>query len=158
MAGATLYVDFDDAKFRDVLSRVRGALDGDGMHALLERVGNHLFNSTRARAEQQVAPDGTPWAALSPRYQRRKAKTYPGRRILQREGHMLGDRLNYQVTEDTLLLGTSGKSKGGYEYPVAHQFGRGPVRARPFLGLSLEDEEAVLDIVEHHLSDALNVD
>lgn len=158
MAGATLYVDVDDSKFRDALSRVRGTLDRDGMQPLLERIGNHLFNSTRARAEQQVAPDGTPWAALSPRYQRRKAKIYPGRRILQREGHMLGDRLNYQVTDGTLLLGTSGLSKGGYAYPVAHQFGRGPVRARPFLGLSLADEEAVLTIVEHHLGDALNAD
>lgn len=154
MSGATLYVDIDDAKFRGALSRARDALGDEGMQPLLERIGNRLFNSTKARAEQQIAPDGSAWIALSPRYQRRKAKRYPGRRVLEREGHMLGDRLNYQVLGDTLLLGTSGKSKRGYPYPVAHQFGRGRVPARPFLGLSTEDEADILETVALHLADA----
>lgn len=156
MSGATLYIDIDDAKLREALRRARVALAGNAMRELLERLGNRLFNSTKARAEQQVAPDGSPWAALSPRYQRRKAKKYPGRRILEREGHMLGDRLAYQVTDDTLLIGTSGRSKRGYTYPLAHQFGRGRVPARPFLGLSAEDEADILETIELHLADAFD--
>ena len=80
------------------------------MQPLLERIGNHLFNSTRARAPnsrlRRMARRGGTQSALPAA----QGKIYPGRRILQREGHMLGDRLNYQVTDGTLLLGTSGLS------------------------------------------------
>lgn len=155
MAGATLFIEINDSPARAALQRMRGALGDDAMHGLLERVGNRLFNSTLERAEQQVSPDGAQWAQLSPRYLRRKARKYPGRRILQREGHMLGDRLNYQVMGDTLLVGTSGKSPRGYAYPQAHQFGRGQVPARPFLGLSDEDEDGILETVFRHLDDAV---
>ena len=45
MAGATLFIEINDSPARAALQRMRGALDDDAMHGLLERIGNRLFNS-----------------------------------------------------------------------------------------------------------------
>jgi phage virion morphogenesis protein len=170
------------------LQETRAALRGDGQRLMLEDIGEYLLRSTRDRAAQEKAPDGTPWAPLSPRYKRFKDKKRPGVPKLKFDFHMLGDQFSQQVAGDTLLVGTNAK------YGAIHQFGGDidrPARstevffkrerdgtvgnrfvsrrksnfaqrvtlpaykitmtARPWLGLSREDETEVLAIAAEHV-------
>jgi phage virion morphogenesis protein len=170
------------------LQKTRDALQGDGQRLMLEDIGEYLLRSTRDRGAQQKAPDGTPWAPLSPRYKRFKDRKRPGVPKLKFDFHMLGDQFSQQVAGDTLLVGTNAK------YGAIHQFGGDidrPARstevffkrerdgtvgnrfvsrrksnfaqratlpaykitmtARPWLGLSREDETEVLAIAAEHV-------
>ncbi|HET8898099.1 MAG TPA: phage virion morphogenesis protein [Rhodanobacteraceae bacterium] len=150
MAGASIYIDVDDKRVLASLRHAATQLDGSGLTDLLERIGNRLLNSTRERAERQVGPDGIPWMALSDKYAKTKAGKRPGKRILEFDGHLLGDRLTTQVVGNELLIGTFAP------YAATHQFGRGPIPARPYLGLSPEDVADVDETVRLHLRDAFD--
>lgn len=165
------------------------AMQGKGLRLMLEDIGEYLVRSTRERAAQEKSPDGTPWASLSPRYQRFKDKKRPGVPKLKFDFHMLGDQFSQQVAGDTLLVGTNAK------YGAIHHFGGSidrPARstevffrreadgtvgnrfvarrrsnfaqrvmqpaykiqmtARPWLGLSPQDEQEVLAIAFEHIA------
>ncbi|MCU0806552.1 MAG: phage virion morphogenesis protein [Candidatus Contendobacter sp.] len=111
-------------------------------------IGEAMLNSTRARFRSQTAPDGSPWAALSPDYQARKKKNAD--KILTLSGD-LARLLNYQAAPREVRIGTP------LIYGTAHQFGRPEINlpARPFLGLSKEDEQELLDILNEYLDGAL---
>lgn len=151
---------------------------GEALDELLKRAGNLrdplaeigelLLPSIHQRFNQGVAPDGSPWAPLAPSTLARKKG--PG--ILRESLHLQGS-FRYQVGNDELLVGTN------VPYAAAHQFGlpahtirpksgkalmwpgaKHPVKkvehpglkARPFLGLSIEDEAAILDVVKDYLA------
>lgn len=59
MTGATL--EFDSRVAVDVL---------DNPQALFRDMGEYPIRSTERRFGSQTAPDGTPWAPLSPRYKK----------------------------------------------------------------------------------------
>jgi len=72
--------------------------------------------------------------------------------------HMLGDQLSYQVGQNYVEVGTNAK------YGALHQFGglpsmaAGPaaVPARPWLGLSADDERDLTDIVQEYLDEIVS--
>lgn len=188
MSGARIVIDNPASP---ALGRVADALDGEGRELLLSHIGETVANSTRARADRQVSPDGTPWKALSPAYKRWKNRKRPGVPMLRFDRHMLGDMFAWQVEGDALYVGTNAP------YGAAHQFGHTYERpervqklrfkrnadgsignrfaargkadverevkakahvsvlpARPWLGLSAEDEVRIGEIVEDHLAAA----
>lgn len=149
MAGANFTIDLDSGPVTAALRRVFDVLDGDDRTLLLEDIGEHLLNATKRRAALGIDADGDAWAALSPRYKKRKDAKRPGRGLLFWDNHMLGDQLSFQVEGDAVLVGTAAK------YGATHQFGRGPIPARPWLGVSEDDEAQVLRLVEKHLSRAI---
>ncbi len=158
MAGATLDVQVEDSQVGAQLAELVARL-GD-IRTPLQDIAEYLLQSTDARFRQQVGPDGTPWAPLSPTTLARKR----GSRILRDSG-TLQDTLRYQVSDNELALGTD------RPYGAVHQFGQaqgksgktsrgspipwGDIPARPYLGLSSEDETEVLQIVADYLSDPL---
>lgn len=165
---------------------------GRELEALIERLGSlrtplndiaeYLHISTDARARRQIAPDGTPWAPLSPRTLARKK----GNKILRESGALL-DTLRHQVSGDELSFGTDRpygaihqdggkiehaarsqqvyfKEKGGvvgnrfvkrsksnFAQWVTHGARSVEMPARPYLGLSSEDEAEILEIVSDYL-------
>lgn len=142
MAGARVTLEVDDRQVLSVLDRLIERL-GDATPALRD-IGEALLNSHRRRFEEQTAPDGTPWAPLSPSYQAKKKKNAD--KILVLDGSLSG-LLTYQVSPDGLELGTN------RIYGATHQFGD-PARnipARPFLGLSADDRAKVLEIFSKYL-------
>ena len=184
MAGARIEVDVKVPS----LEQAARELDGPGLRLLLTDIGEYVLRSTRDRAQREISPDGTPWVALSPRYQRWKDRKRPGVPKLKFDFHMLGDQLSSKVAGDSVLVGTNAK------YGAIHQFGgtvdhparqsavffkrdRGGqvgnrfvkkgrsnfaqramipaykvrIPARPWLGLSIEDEDEVAAIVQQHL-------
>lgn len=137
----------------DVTAAVRAARDGlsgEDRTLMLADIGEYLLNATRERASEEIAPDGTPWPALSPRYARRKARKRPNLPMLRFDNYLLGDRLSLQVVGESLFVGTSAI------YGAAHQLGYDErnLKARPFLGMS--DERQVLAIAGEHLRGLFN--
>lgn len=108
-------VTFDDSRLMSGLSVIQARLSN--MREVMNEIGEELLISTRARASQEVAPDGTKWAPLSPRYARWKAKHSGRSKILQLRGYMLGQNLSQQHTDTTVTVGSTAK------YALIHQYG-----------------------------------
>ena len=144
MAGASdvITIEIDDREIRDGLRALETKL-GD-LRPVFRDIGEALLNSTRERFNTQTAPDGSPWAQLSPDYKQRKKKHSD--LILTLNGYLRGT-LNYQATRDELRVGTP------MIYGAAHQFGRPDINlpAREFLGLSDDDSAMILDTLSEWL-------
>lgn len=150
MTGNSVTIDLDTRALQAPFARFLAVASGTARSDLLADIGEAMLNSTRDRAAEQKGPDGTPWVPLSPRYAKRKAKQRPGRPILEFDRHLLGDMLSWQPDgEDAVLVGTNAI------YGATHQFGRGGIPPRPFLGISADDEGELLAIVSEHLRAAL---
>lgn len=160
MAGARVELEWDSSQ---TLAALRAALaELADPRAVLLDIGEALVNSTRDRFRAERGPDGTPWAALSPRYLQTKAPN-PGK-ILQRRGD-LARQIFPQVEGSTLLVGTD------RIYGATHQFGAlqgrfgktrrgtpipwGTIPARPFLGVSTDDADEIVAILRDHLRSRL---
>lgn len=146
MAGASIEIRIDDAELRRGLQQLETRL-GD-LTPFFRDIGEALLNSTRERFRSQTAPDGTPWAALSPGYRARKNKNK--NLILTLNGYLRGT-LNYHAEKDRVRIGTP------LIYGATHQFGRPEknIPARPFLGLSADDETMLLDALHDWLARSL---
>lgn len=120
-----------------------------------------MESATEAAFANQADPTtGVPWAPLSDttKTQRSKKGSWPGQ-ILQVSGGLAAS-IESQSDSHSASIGTNkiyapvhffGASKG--------EFGNGApwgdIPARPFLGLSSEDESDILDILDQFLADGL---
>lgn len=179
MANNLIDVTADDAELRAALQRLQDQL-GD-LTPVFRAAGEALLNSTRERFTTQTAPDGSPWAALSPAYRARKKRHKD--KALTLWGRLRGT-LTYQAGPDALRVGTPlaygathqfGAAKGSFGAVTAqvkaHQRrtrgGRavavkaharkmtvpwGDIPARPFLGLSEDDRKKLLEDLADWLS------
>ncbi len=145
-------IEYEDEDVRRALKR------------LANTAGERLLIATRDRFDSQKDPDGRPWAPLKPSTLARKRRNRDKR--LTERGHLRG-QLNYGAGAgpDFVEVGSS------LIYAATHQFGAGKGRfgsnsrgqpipwgdipARPFLGVSDDDRETILEIVNDHLADAL---
>jgi len=115
-----------------------------------KNLGDYLVKTTQERFDHEEAPDGTPWAPLSPVTVKRKGHA----RILKGEVLALSRQFNSYADANQLEWGSI------MEYAAMQQFGGsksefphlwGDIPARPFLGLSAEDEDEVLTTLREHL-------
>lgn len=120
---------------------------------VFEDMGQHLVNSTRRRFEEGEAPDGTPWAENSPVTLAAK----PGEQPLVGESRLLSTEIHDEASPSKLLVGSN------KEYAAMQQFGGkkaqfphlwGDIPARPFMGVSDDDERELLALVHDHLQAA----
>jgi len=113
------------------------------LHDLLEAVGAEVESQTRRRIEfERTSPDGKAWPEWSEDY----AKTrHSNQSLLLSTGDLL-DSIQYGVDSDGVRVGSN------QVYAATHQFGRGAIKERPFLGLSDENlddiERVVADFIE----------
>jgi phage virion morphogenesis protein len=143
----------------DVIEAALGRLQataGD-LRPAMDEIGSQLLQRTQRRFEEQQGPDGEAWQPLSPVTVRRRGDAGPIRRIS-------GDRyrsLTSEASPDSAEIGTN------WPYARIHQLGAaqgssgrsrrngpipwGDIPARPYLGLSDEDNDDVLDIIARHL-------
>lgn len=157
MAGASLSITLDDAALVRQLGDLIGALTHP--EPALRSIGEALQRTTQERFDpgQKRSPDGTPWARNSPVTIARKGRDNP-----------LYERGNLQNTIRYQVLGTRGVEVGtNLVYGAAHQFGMvkgyagrtrrgapipwGNIPARPYLGLSADDETEVVRILRDYL-------
>lgn len=124
------------------LDRLQGKLGGDLM-PVMTAIGGLLESSTRERFESKRDPQGISWEQLKP--QTKDAKRTAKGRL---RGGILVDRgdlrksITYHATTQSVAVGTD------RHYGQYHQEGTRHMPARPFLGLSLEDESDILQLVQ----------
>ncbi|MCP4468996.1 MAG: phage virion morphogenesis protein [Aestuariibacter sp.] len=185
MAGVTL--EYNAAAALAKINAAAGTLESP--RTMFLDMGEFLLASTERRFSTQTAPDGSPWKALSPAYQKRKRKNK--NRILVLEGY-LKKLLRYQASNEALLLGSdrvyaaihqlggtidiAARSQQAYfkqtKKGVGNRFVKksrsnfaqrvtiGPytitMPARPYLGVSAQDEERLIEIATYHLEKSLS--
>ena len=148
MAGAHITLDFDSSDVSQALVRLIRFGD-DGRTEALLAIGEYLMDSHDARFAAQISPEGDPWEPLDPRYKKRKDRERPGAGILVFDNILRGG-LRYQVENSELFFGTD------RPYGAAQHFGTDDIPARPWLGLTAEDEEEALAILGDRLEKSLD--
>ena len=178
MSGAHITIQIDDAALKRDLSRLIAKLSHPA--PALREIGEVVWASTRARFKTETAPDGTKWAQNSDvtlmRYLQersgsfRKKRTATGgqgltskgakriglKKILTNQG-FLADTLSRELASDgrSVVVGSNRK------YAAMQQFGGtradhphlwGNIPARPFLGISPADGNAITEILRDYLS------
>ena len=139
MAGVHIEVNTGD------LQAIHNQLDtlanlGDNLRPALSEIGDYLVSETTRRFQASVGPDGNKWDDV-----KRQGKA------LVDKGH-LRDSIHYEVNGESVKVGTN------LVYAAIHQFGgvagRGGssvIAARPFLGISFDDELEIGDILTKHI-------
>lgn len=154
-------IELDD---RQVLDALNDLLQRTGdVTPALQEIGEYLIKSTKERFGSGTAPDGTPWAANSDLTLSRKKGTRP----LIGETEQLSTKFSYFIGNNELTFGSI------YPYAAIQQFGSaqgasgrgtyktkkgsfpipwGAIPARPFIGISDQDQVEILDIIRGYLS------
>lgn len=167
-------IAYDGTAIVDALTRLHAGLGPQGMGTPLKEIGEVLAESTRQRFVTSTAPDGSRWAPNAQatylgglgkgdsrkdgRINARGAAKVMNKRPLVDTG-LLAEQITYQLLPNGsgVEIGTNrfaGEWDGG---AAVHQFGSrdGHIPARPFLGLSGEDEQRVTGILESYLAGLL---
>ncbi|MCH4295579.1 phage virion morphogenesis protein [Shewanella sp. 3B26] len=150
MAGARIEISTEG--FEAAAAKLAAiAAKGEKLGPLMNDIGEMLLFSHQERNAQGIAPDGTPWAPLSAATQALKPRhqTTP-----LRLNDILLNQLAYQADDQGLELGSNMvyaamQQFGGTTSPKSMIPGK-EIPARPFLGLSDEDEASVLEMVAGH--------
>ena len=155
-------VEIKDAEVQAMLQRVSDVLAD--MSPVMNEIGAYLRDQAEDRFATGKAPDGTPWtprsAATLKNYERRAKK--PGGQaswggVLRYSGQ-LANSLFHQYGPDWTRIGSPEPYAammhfGGTKSQWPHLWGDIP--ARPFLGMSDEDKQGVMDIATEALQAAL---
>ena len=166
-------IDLTTKSMAEAFVEAAGAI-GD-MTPLMADLGEYLVESTKQRFATSTAPDGSTWAPRSQTtldaYARRKDRPKGG--PLVGVTRALSTTIAYEHAADHVDWGSNmiyaavmqfgaaqgefgariGKDKNGRDYFMTIPWGDIP--ARPYLGISTDDETAIIDIVEEYLGDIL---
>ena len=141
-----------DDQISAALDRIAAALT-DPL-PLMQELGDYLVDSTKKRFPTGTAPDGSVWAPKSPVTLAR----YPGSSApLIGESKSLSQNISANAFSDRVEWGSpmvyaAMQQFGGTKAAFPHLWGDIP--ARPFVGLSAEDQTSVLDIIGDYVLDA----
>ena len=168
---------------RGGLDFLQGFVDrARNMRPVLAEIGDDMTESTKLRFSTATAPDGSAWAPnteltmarYSANFARKKdgeftkasAARIAGKKPLTGETKALGTRINYQLGDGTVSIGSP------MEYAATQQFGAksgeygfgiyatrngsfpipwGNIPARPFLGASESDKTRIVELVRSYL-------
>lgn len=174
MAGVT--ITLDDTEFSRWLQRTLGSLSNPT--DALREIGEVLVQSTQSRFGTKKAPDGSGWAANSPVTVAIKGHGSQ----LRGESKLLGDTIRFQIEGNSLLVGSGMDYATTQQFGAKMgQFGRysqiaryrkygekdfrryagtkkgfpipwGDIPARPFLGVSDQDEADIMRTLTGYLS------
>ncbi len=141
MSQAAMTWDFGQVKELQRLLNKAGSRD---FTPLLKSLGKEVQEQTRKRFEEKEGPEG-PWDDWSEAYALKQAGT--GHSILEKEGDLVNS-IDYELEgSDGILVGSVER------YAATHQYGdnsRG-IPDRPYLGITTENERALLNIVNGFL-------
>jgi phage virion morphogenesis protein len=137
-------VDFSSLEAID--ARISKLADLD-MRDLLRGVGAELESQTRRRIEtEKTDPDSIPWEPWSDHYARTRRS---GQSLLLGAGDLL-DSICFETESDSVIWGSN------MIYARTHQEGRGPIPARPFLGIGDDNRDALEALVVSFLNEVLS--
>lgn len=138
----------------------------DDLTPVMREIGEYLVDSTRQRFPTGTAPDGSRWAPKSPttlaRYGARRSNRVDPRPLFGPSGALSGT-IAYDAARDSVSVGSNMIYAAVMQFGAAQgAFGRtrrnapipwGNIPARPFLGLSVEDEAEILEITGDWIAD-----
>ena len=146
------------------LARLSAALSD--LTPVMQEIGEILLDSTKQRFIQGVAPEGTRWAAKSPatmQAYRRRGDRVDVRPLFGPSG-ALSSQIFYEAGPDSVRWGSLMIYATTQQFGAAQgAFGRtsrngpipwGRIPARPFLGISAEDQVNILDAITDVLTSA----
>ena len=141
-------IELKDGAVRAALTRL--AVGMDDMTAPMEEISKFLVQSTKQRFGEGTAPDGTAWAANSRVTLARKTDSRP---LFGTSGN-LNQQISHEAGANQVEIGSNRIQAammqfGGAKAAFPHLWGDIP--ARPFIGLSEEDETGLLEIVTEWL-------
>ena len=110
---------------------------------VMQEIGEYMIMATDLRFEQEVDPSGKRWKKLSPYTLELKRAEGKILKILQRTG-LMRSRVNYQADSEKVVIGVNDAKA------AKHQLGRG-VAKREFLGVSEDDREEIINIIEDNI-------
>ncbi|BCU88717.1 virion morphogenesis protein [Yersinia pseudotuberculosis] len=151
-----LTINLDSLPVLAVLQRVQDA--GLDLTPVLKNIGEILINSTKERFRTGMGPTGEKWA------DKRNPELAHDPRPLIGESKSLSTQINWQREGNDLVIGSTmeyggthqaGARKGQYgqtRQGVALPFGNIP--ARPFIGLSDDDEILLIESITRHIERA----
>lgn len=135
-----------------------GRLAATDLEDLAYNAGGLLESSTRERiATEKAAPDGTPWAPWTERYD--DTRNHAKHSLLVQDNHLLTSVQNYTTGHETrvgtnLIYGAIHQMGG----EIANGWGRGiriTMPARPYLGISEHDRRAITTLVHETIREVL---
>ena len=161
--GATIDVVFDDKPVLDALARLAGL--GGSSTQLMGILGSGLTDSTRMRFSTNIAPDGTAWRGLNPAYAELRR---PGPILVQ--GGQLRGSIPFLPAAAEVTIGSRMIYAGVHQWgarieaknakALVFHMGAGgklvrvravTIPARPYLGISAEDEEMIFAETQAYL-------
>ena len=162
-------VEFNDAEVSAAIARIQAHLSD--LSPLMNEIGMFLVRSTEERFSATEAPDGSKWALRSPvtiaHYLRTKQTFGP---ILHKSGD-LPRSISHQYDDASVTIGSNliysavlqfGAAQGAFGASIGkdskgrdhfHSIPWGNIPARPFIGLSGDDRQNILDTVQEWLAD-----
>lgn len=154
------------------------------VHSILDQIGEYLIDSTKQRFRASTGPDGKRWAPNTEvtimEYMGKFSGSYTKKGKISKRGAERARDKRPLFGETTVLNLTIGKRIVGNDtllvgspmgYAAAQQFGMkkgyagrnskgrpipwGDIPARPFLGISGDDRDTILDIISMSLTEYL---
>jgi phage virion morphogenesis protein len=171
-----IQIEWDDSAFRGMLDRLH-ALAAD-QQPLMQEIGEHLVETTKQRFDSATAPDGSSWAPNTQttlerflgKYKGSHTKTgerskkgtqrAAGKKPLTGETRSLRTTINYRAGRDHVDIGSPMIYAGVHQFGAAARSfsgGRAPwgdIPARPFLGLSGDDQDWIGERLARALREA----
>lgn len=154
----------------NVLEQVQGNLKDD---ELFKEIGEHLTNTTQERFRTSTAPDGSKWQLNSSvtlwrtlgdeHFNKNGTVNKKGKHRFNSKKPLIGvgqtagtlqDSIHYQLGNGEVFVGSNliyapMMHYGGTKAQFPHLWGDIP--ARPFIGLSLADEQEIIELVKEHI-------
>jgi len=116
---------------------------------LMAKLAKHLYNISFNSLRDETSPDGISWNPLKASTLKNKKRNQGS--ILYESGD-LRETLTADSSKTQARVGLNA-TKGGYPYPIVHQFGRldGTMDARPFM--PIHDDYTLYDDVKRELEE-----
>lgn len=154
-------IELQDQEVRRVLAELQDRIGN--IDAVLMDIGEALTESSKRRFGSLTGPDGTFWTPNSDITRERKGLSKPP----LTDGGFLGQQIEPQSLGAYIMAVVA-----NMEYAATQQFGAaqgefgrdrrnhpipwGDIPPRPFLGMSADDKEEILDIVSEALREAMD--
>ena len=148
MAGTQqqITVDYDDTHVQDALNQLLQLTQNT--EPVMSEIAEYLHGRTRDNFDAEQDPDGNAWAPLKDSTKKRKADMgVPINKILHGQSLHLRDTIFPFWSDNEAGVSTG---PGTDAYAAAQQFGylARNIPARPFMGISADDEREILAILE----------
>ncbi|MEX2155111.1 MAG: phage virion morphogenesis protein [Gemmatimonadaceae bacterium] len=152
--GVQVPITIESAQVKRALKRLGAAVQD--LSEPMEEIGSSLVTSTQQRFEEKESPEGEAWQPVSKAHARRKVEEGRSPANILRFKNYLLQSISYLADRGSVAVGSN------RVYAAIHQLGGtedmapGPagIPARPYLGVSRDDEREIGAILGDYLGGA----